>query len=96
MSFFVFYSNKCEYCQHLLKIIDDERLADKCKLVCFESSPDKIPEFISNVPTIIAKNLSKPLIGVEAIEWIQNKKYFNQITNILFLIMLLIQILHLH
>lgn len=81
MSFFVFYSNKCEYCKHLLKIIDNEGYADRCKLICFESSPDKIPEFISNVPTIIAKNLSKPLIGIEAIEWIQNKKFFNQITN---------------
>lgn len=81
MKFFVFYSNNCEYCKKLLDYINNEKLTNECQLVCFESDPDKIPEFITNVPTIIAKNLSKPLVGLEAVEWIKNKKYFNQITN---------------
>jgi hypothetical protein len=64
-----------------LRTIQNEKLVDQCQLICFETNPDKIPTFITNVPTIVAKNLSKPLVGVETIEWIQNKKYFNQITN---------------
>jgi hypothetical protein len=81
MKFFIFYSNNCQYCNKLLKIIKDEKLNEDCQLICFESNPDKIPEFITNVPTIIAQNLSKPLVGLEAVEWIINKKYFNQTTN---------------
>ncbi len=81
MSFFVFYSNRCLYCDRLIKTIQAERLVDQCQLICFESNPDKIPSIITNVPTIIAQNLSKPLIGLEAIEWVENKKFFNQTTN---------------
>jgi len=81
MKFFVFYSSQCQFCDKLLKTIQNEKLVDQCQLVSFEQNPDKIPSFIENVPTIVAPNLSKPLVGVEAIEWIENKKYFNQITN---------------
>jgi len=81
MKFFVFYSNKCIYCERLLKTIQEEKLLDQCKLVSFDTNPEKIPNFITSVPTIIAPNLIKPLVGIEAIEWIANKKYFNQITN---------------
>jgi len=81
MKFFVFYSTKCQYCDTLLKTIQNEKLNDQCQLICFESNPTRIPDFITNVPTIIAQNLSKPLVGFEAIHWIENKKYFNQITN---------------
>lgn len=81
MKFFIFYSNNCQYCNKLLKIIKEENLNEECQLICFESNPDKIPEFITNVPTIIAHNLSKPLVGLEAVEWVMNKKYFNQTTN---------------
>ena len=81
MKFFVFYSIKCQYSETLLKTIQDEKLNDQCQLICFESNPTRIPDFITSVPTIIAQNLSKPLVGFEAISWVENKKYFNQITN---------------
>jgi hypothetical protein len=81
MKFFVFYSNKCHYCENLLRSIQKEKLADQCQLICFETSPEKIPNIITNVPTIIAKDLMKPLVGIETIEWIENRKFFNQTTN---------------
>ncbi len=81
MKFFVFYSNKCQYCDNLLKAIQNERLVEHCQLICFETNPEKIPNIITNVPTIIAKDLMKPLVGMEAIVWIENRKFFNQITN---------------
>lgn len=81
MKFFVFYSNKCQHCIKLLKTIQNEKLTDQCQLVCFETMPDKFPNFVNNVPTIIAQNLSKPLVGLEAVQWIENNKFFNQKTN---------------
>ncbi len=81
MKFFLFYSNKCNYCQQILQIIHNENLSNYCHAICFETQADKIPPFIENVPTIITENLSQPLIGTDAFNWIQNKKFFNQITN---------------
>lgn len=81
MKFFVFYSNKCPNCTKLLKIIQEEHLVDQCQLISFESNADKIPPFIQFIPAIVAQNLVKPLFGQDAIEWVENKKYFNQITN---------------
>ena len=81
MKFFVFYSNKCKFCDNLLKVIQNEKLMDQCQLICFETESEKIPDIITNVPTIIARNLTKPLVGLEAIKWIENMKFFNQTTN---------------
>lgn len=81
MKFIVFYSNKCKYSQRLLEAIQQEQLGDFCQLICFEITPEKIPDIIINVPTIVAEHLSKPLIGKSAEQWIRNKKHFNQITN---------------
>jgi hypothetical protein len=81
MKFIVFYSNKCKYSQKLLEAIQQEHLGDYCQLICFDITPEKIPDFINNVPTIVAQHLSKPLIGKSAEEWIRNNKHFNQITN---------------
>ena len=49
MKFFLFYSNKCQYCDKLLKTIKKEQLIDQCQLICFESHPDKIPNFVNKV-----------------------------------------------
>lgn len=81
MKFYVFYSDNCKYCKLLLEKIHNENLIDFCHLISFETQPEKIPKFVKNVPTIIAHNLIKPLVGEDAINWIDNKKYFSQITN---------------
>jgi hypothetical protein len=81
MKFFVFYSDKCENCIKLLNTIQKENLFDECQLISFETNADKIPPYIQYIPAIVAQNLSKPLFGKEAIEWIINKKFFNQTTN---------------
>lgn len=81
MKFYVFYSNKCQFCHSLLETIKRANLSNSCTLICFETDPDKIPEFITDVPTIVAQNLLKPLIGKKAEEWISNIKYYNQNTH---------------
>lgn len=83
MSFTVYYSKQCKYCDKLLITIEDEKInfLEKYNLICFEDEPNKIPIFITNVPAIISKTINKPLFGIDAIKWIENLKYFNQITN---------------
>ena len=81
MKFYVFYSNQCKHSIKLLELIKNENLLNDCNLIEFETNRGKIPEYIKSVPTIIAQNLYKPLIGIETINWINNKKYFNQTTN---------------
>jgi predicted thioredoxin/glutaredoxin len=81
MKFYLFYSIKCVHSMKLLELIRNENLMDECNLIQYETNQDKIPEYIKTVPTIVAPNLSKPLVGIETVEWIKNKKYFNQITN---------------
>lgn len=81
MKFFVFYSNRCSNCEKLLQTIQQEHLVDQCQLVSFEANADKIPPFIHYIPAIVAQNLSKPLFGQDAIQWVENKKYFGQTTN---------------
>jgi hypothetical protein len=71
----------CNFCDRLLRSIQDENLIKYCTLICLETHPNKFPKFITNVPTIIAEHLTKPLVGLEAIEWTENIKYFHQTTN---------------
>lgn len=81
MKFYVFYSIHCKYSVKLLELIKNENLLNECNLIQFETNQEKIPSYITSVPTIIAPNLSKPLIGIQTIEWINNRKFFNQTTN---------------
>ena len=42
-------------------------------MICFENEPSKIPSIITDVPTIVAPNLTQPLVGIDALKWIENK-----------------------
>ena len=80
MKFYLFYSDKCIHCKNIINLIKSENLFDMCQLVSIEQK-DKIPISIKTVPTIIAKELNKPLSGKDAFDWIHNIKFFNQTTN---------------
>ena len=81
MKSYLFYSSNCTHSTNLIKLIHNENLMEEFNLIELETNIDKIPSYIKKVPTIISSNLSKPLIGIECINWVSNKKYFNQITN---------------
>ena len=81
MKFFLFYSNKCRYCSNIIDLINSDNLSNECQMICFEDEPSKIPSIITDVPTIVAPNLTQPLVGIDALKWIENKKYYDQITN---------------
>ena len=81
MKFYVFYSKQCKYSNKLLELIKEYKLLDECNLISLEDNYNNIPKNIKIVPTIIAPNLAKPLVGNDKIIWIENLKYFNQTTN---------------
>jgi hypothetical protein len=81
MKSYIFYSNNCVHSVNLIKLIESENLQNDFNLIELEKNKDKIPSYIKKVPTIIGPNLAKPLIGIECINWITNRKYFNQTTN---------------
>ena len=81
MKSYIFYSSQCMHSMKLINLIQTENLINEFNLIQLETNRDKIPSYIQSVPTIVAPNLSKPLIGKECINWIINRKYFNQTTN---------------
>ncbi len=81
MKSYIFYSSNCLHSMNLINLIKSENIVDDFNLIELEKNKDKIPSYIKKVPTIISHNLAKPLVGIECINWITNKKYFNQTTN---------------
>lgn len=81
MKFYIFYSKYCKQSITLIELINKYKLLEECILIDSDQNKSKIPIHITSIPTIIAPNISKPLIGIDAINWIENKQYFNQTTN---------------
>lgn len=80
MSNILFYSDKCQYSMMFIKKLNDDNILQDFKLINILELKE-IPQMITNVPTIIIKNISVPLIGLEAFKWLDNNKYFFQQTN---------------
>ena len=81
MKSYIYYSSQCIHSDKVIKLIETEKLINEFNFIQLETHRDKFPSYITSLPTIIAPNLSKPLVGVECINWILNRKYFNQTTN---------------
>lgn len=82
MKSYIFYSSNCVHSMKLIELIKSENLIAEFNMIELESNKDKIPASIQKIPTILSQNLNKPLVGsTECINWITNRKYFNQITN---------------
>ena len=81
----LFYSSeRCEYSALFIKKIKDENLLNEFKLIDvleLHRNGKKIPPAITNTPTVIVTNMTKPLTGKEAFDWVETAKYFYQKTN---------------
>ena len=75
----IFYSDKCQYCNNMMIYLDKHNIKSLFKLV----NIDKVdyPKEIDIVPTIIDTELTQPLKGKKAFEYLLNIKYFNNPTN---------------
>lgn len=81
----LFYSSeRCEYSNLFIKKLKSENLLNEFKLIDvleLYRNGKKIPPEITNIPTIIIKNMAKPLTGEDAFNWIETNRYFYQKTN---------------
>ena len=75
----LFYSNHCEYSNKLLAYLDKHNIKNIFKLVCIDNVDP--PKEIDIVPTIVDSELTQPLKGKKAFDYLFNLKYFNNPTN---------------
>lgn len=80
MSNILFYSQKCKYSMLFIKKLQDENMIQEFRLIDILEIK-KIPDIITNIPTIIVKNINVPLSGINAFNWLENSKYFYRQTN---------------
>lgn len=73
----LFYSNNCPFSKQIIELIVANQLSSHFKLISVEDPNIKIPPIITNVPTLIIKNVNRPLIGLDAFNWINMQKFIN-------------------
>ena len=76
----IFYSNKCKFSGQIINLISEIDCHEKYNLICIDGNTNKFP-YIQRVPTLIIHNIKKPLIGINAFNWIKSTAQFNRITN---------------
>ena len=75
----LFYSKKCEYCSKIINLINDIDSFEKYKFICVDENM-QFP-YVQRVPTLMVKQIKKPLIGINAFNWIKSTSQFNRTTN---------------
>ena len=75
----VFYSDKCEYSIKLIAYLEKNNIKNYFKLVNIDNT--EYPLEIDVVPTIIDTELTQPMKGKKAFEYLLSIKYFNNPTN---------------
>ena len=75
----IFYSDKCQYCNNMMIYLDKHNIKSIFKLVNIDNIDP--PKEIDIVPTIVDTELTQPLKGKKAFEYLLNIKYFNNPTN---------------
>jgi hypothetical protein len=76
----LFYSNKCTYCKEIIKLINTVDDISKYKLINIDNNSSNFP-YIQRVPTLLISNLQKPIVGINAFNWIKSQSQFNKQTN---------------
>ena len=77
----LFYSKKCSTSINLIKLLHNENMLGYFKLCCVDDKLDKLPSQITRVPTLIVKNIAKPLVASEAFEYIAKIKFIKNQPN---------------
>ena len=80
MKSIIFYSKYCDFCRKLFDEINKIDSLDNYQLVCLEEHPNQFP-MITRVPSLIVKNVQKPIVGKHAFECIRTTNQFNGKSN---------------
>ena len=76
----LFYSNKCNFCKQIIHLINEVDDIRSFKLICIDDNSDNFP-YIQRVPTLLIAEYKKPIVGINAFNWINSKNQFNKSTN---------------
>jgi len=76
----LFYSNKCKFCKQIIHLINEIDELRSFKLICIDENSEKFP-YIQRVPTLLIAEYKKPIVGINAFNWINSKNQFNKSTN---------------
>lgn len=74
----LFYSDKCVYCAQLLAKLKEKNITN-IKLICVDKV--RVPDIITQVPTLAVKSMNKPLVGKHVFDWVESQTFFNIPTN---------------
>ena len=66
------YSNYCNHCKKILKMMNNLPLKHSIKFVCIDKASirSKIPTYVKSVPCIILGDTNQLLVGAQIIQWI--------------------------
>ena len=76
----LFYSNKCKVCTQIIHLINEIDDINSFKLICIDDNINKFP-YIQRVPTLLISEYKKPIVGINAFNWINSRNQFNKKTN---------------
>lgn len=79
----LFYSNNCSHSRAFLASLYKTPFNDLVKKICIDKGDVKIPRIITEVPTLIARGIQRPLVGEQVQAWLENetKKGTSQNSN---------------
>lgn len=74
----IFYSRRCGTCNNLFTILKNEDLLKYFKLICVDDKLNILSPQITEVPTMIVKDINRPLIAQDIFKWISSVKFMRQ------------------
>ncbi len=79
----LFYSNNCSHSKAFLAALYKTSFNDAIRKICVDRGDVKIPKIITEVPTLIARGIQRPLVGDQVMSWLENeiKKGTSQNSN---------------
>ena len=73
MSIWLFYSKKCQHCNEFINLaMKNKVLSKKINQVDIEENADRLPPFLTSVPTIQLEDNSV-LVGTQCFTWLEKK-----------------------
>ena len=73
MSIWLFYSKKCQHCKEFINLaMKNKVLSKKINQVDIEENADRLPPFLTSVPTIQLEDNSV-LVGTQCFTWLEKK-----------------------
>lgn len=74
----IYYSDKCKYCKELLNFVKSSNIIIELVNIDYNDYPK---DQVFSVPTLIAPDLVKPLVGKSVFDWVKNQQFFNSQSN---------------